>query len=102
MAAKKKIKAQDKKNKKSTKEIKEVVKKNVKHKVIRKKVEPEKRKQKVKRRLYSTLEMEKAINAVNARGMSIRKVAAKFNVPATSLHRAAKNPQQSPSRPGPS
>ena len=78
------------------------MKKKAKHnKVIRKKIEEVKRKQKIKRKLYSASQLLKAVDAVNARGMSVRKAAVKLNVPATSVHRAEKNPEERPSRTGP-
>ena len=101
MAMKKKVEVQDKKNKKCREKVEKILVKKAKHnKVIRKKIEVNK-KQKIKRKLYSASQLLKAANAVKARGMSVRKAAAKFNVPATSVHRAAKNPEERPSRTGP-
>ena len=52
-----------------------------------------KKNEKIRRKLYSTLDIQKAVSAVNY-GMSVRKAAKKFVVPTTPVHRAVKNPEK--------
>ena len=103
MAAKGKIKKEIKKNKKSNEKVCDTVKKSARHKkiVVRNAEKVVKKKEKIRRKLYSPLDIQKAVSAVN-RGMSVRKAAKKFVVPTTSVHRAVKNPEKTNLKTGPS
>ncbi|XP_031781093.1 uncharacterized protein LOC116416491 [Nasonia vitripennis] len=102
MTAIRKVKTEIKKNKKSKKKLDGTVKKGSKRKnvVVKKEAKVVKKKEKVKRKLYSTVDLQRAVNAVN-HGTSVRKAALKYSVPPTSIHRAVKNPEQSNLMAGP-
>ena len=58
------------------------------------------KKEKVNRKLYTSLDLQRAMNSVN-RGMSLRKAAIKYAVPPRSVHRGVKNPEQKNLKTGP-